>query len=130
MKKPDYKRTAMFLLSAALTGAIYMVLLYVCGSIFKVNPYFSVSAAYGAAMTFYFVTNRLVVFRKSGSGSLRRELTGFLSLAAVNYVITLSIVAIIRRYTGEEYSGSVVAGIVTTALAYLVFDKLLFRKNR
>jgi putative flippase GtrA len=129
MEKSGYKRPAMFLLSAVLTGTIYMGLLYLCGNLLKVNPFLSVTTSYGAAMAFYFVTNKLVVFRKGGSGSLRRELIGFLPLVAVNYGITLIIVAIIRRYTGEEYSGSVVAGIVTTALAYLVFDNLLFIKK-
>ena len=67
------------------------------------------------------MTNKLVVFRKSGVGTVWRELIEFLPLTVVNYVVTLIIVAIIRRYTGKEYSGSVVAGKVTTALAYLVF---------
>ena len=129
MKKRIQKQLIRFLLNASATGVIYLGLLYVCGNIFKINLYVSVSVAYGAAMVFYFVTNKLVVFRKSGTGTVWRELIEFLPLAAVNYVVTLIIVAIIRRYTGEEYSGSVVAGIVTTALAYLVFDKLMFKKK-
>lgn len=80
-------------------------------------------------MIFYFITNKLVVFRKNGGGPVWRELIRFLPLAAVNYILTLIIVAIILRYTHEEYSGSIVAGIVTTASAYLVFDKLLFKKK-
>ncbi|MBN1760261.1 MAG: GtrA family protein [Chitinispirillaceae bacterium] len=120
----------LFLVSAGMTGAIYMGLLYLCRNVFAINPYVSISAAYAAAMAFYFVTNKLVVFKKNEAGSVWRELIGFLPLAVVNYVLTMIIVAIIRRYTHEEYSGSVVAGIATTALAYLVFDKLLFKKKR
>lgn len=119
----------MFLQSAGATGTMYLGLLYVCRNIFKINPYVSVSVAYLVAMAFFFVANKLVVFRKSESGSVWRELIEFLPLTVVNYVVTLIIVAIIRRYTHEEYSGSVVAGILTTALAYLVFDKLLFKKK-
>jgi putative flippase GtrA len=119
----------MFLLSAGFTGVIYLGLLYLCRNILKFNPYVSVSVAYVAAMVFYFVTNKLVVFRKNESGSVWRELTGFLPLATINYVITLIIVAFIRRYTNEEYSGSAIAGIVTTVVAYLVFDKFLFKKK-
>ena len=130
MKKSDFKRPVMFLASAGVTGAIYMGLLYLCRNVFSINPYISVSAVYAAAMAFYFVTNKLVVFRKSEAGSVWRELIGFLPLAVVNYVLTLIIVALIRRYTNEEYSGSIVAGIVTMASAYLVFDKLLFKKRR
>jgi putative flippase GtrA len=129
MIKPGFRQLIMFLLSAAATGAIYLGLLYVCRNIGKLNPYVSVSAAYVGAMAFYFTTNKLVVFRKGKSGSVWREVLGFLPLAAVNYVLTLVIVAIIRQYTNEEYSGSVVAGIVTTALAYFVFKKWLFRKK-
>jgi len=130
MKKPNYKRIVAFLLSAGVTGMIYLVLLYVCRNVFSINPYVSVSIAYCASMAFYFVTNKLVVFNKNGSTAVWRELIGFLPLAVVNYVVTLIIVALIRRYTHEEYSGSVVAGIVTTAMAYLVFDKLLFKNYR
>lgn len=119
----------MFLVSAGATGAIYMGLLYLCRYVLTISSNVSVSVAYGGAMVFYFTTNKLVVFRKSDRGTVWRELIGFLPLAAVNYLLTLIIVAFIRRYTHEEYFGSLVAGIVTTALAYVVFDKLLFKKK-
>jgi putative flippase GtrA len=128
-KNPKSKQFLMFLVSAGLTGVIYMGLLYLSRNVLAINPYVSVSIAYSGAMAFYFVTNKLVVFKKSTSGSVWQELLGFLPLVVVNYILTLTIVAIIRQHTNEEYSGSIVAGIVTTALAYLVFDKLLFRNK-
>jgi len=130
MIKTNHIRLFLFLLSAGISGVIYFGLLYVCRNIFTVNPYVSVSIAYCASMAFYFVTNKLVVFSKIVSSNVWLELIGFLPLALFNYIVTLIIVALLRRYTHEEYSGSVVAGIVTTAMAYLVFDKLLFKNNR
>jgi putative flippase GtrA len=85
--------------------------------------------AYVSAMVSYFVVNKLVVFRKKTSASVYRELVEFVPLAVVNYVLTMIIVAIIHRYTHEVYSGSVVAGVVTTALTYLVFARFLFKKR-
>ena len=129
VKETKFKQVALFLLSAGATGAMYLGLLYVSRSMLKINPYISVSIAYAGAMAFYFVTNKLVVFKKSKSGSVWRELLGFLPRVVVNYILTLSIVAFIRQFTNEEYSGSLVAGIVTTALAYFVFEKWLFKKK-
>ena len=128
MKKTNYKHL-LFLLSAGATGTIYMGLLYLCKNVLTINPYASVSAAYTGAMIFNFTTNKLVVFKKKAGVPVWRELIRFLPLAAVNYILTLIIVAIILKYTHEAYSGSIVAGIVTTASAYLVFDKLLFKKK-
>jgi putative flippase GtrA len=128
MKKTNSKQLIMFLLSAVAMGIVYIGVLFVCRTLLNIRPLGAVSIAYVVAMAFYFVTNKMIVFKKTGSGSVWRELFGFLPLAAVNYLLTLIIVAFIRRYTHEEYSGSFVAGIVTTALAYFVFEKLLFKK--
>jgi putative flippase GtrA len=128
MEKSKLKQLVSFLFCAVVTGAIYIGLLYLSRTILKINPYVSVSIAYIGAMFFYFVTNKFLVFRKNAPGSVWREILGFLPLTVVNYVLTLIIVAIIRHYTNEEYSGSVVAGIVTNVLAYLVFNKWLFKK--
>lgn len=128
-KNTKSKQLVIFLFSAVVTGAIYIGLLYLSRTILKINPFGSVSIAYVGAMSFYFVINKLLVFKKKESSSVWREILGFLPLTAVNYVLTLIIVAIIRHYTNEEYSGSIVAGIVTNALAYLVFNKWLFKKR-
>lgn len=129
IKKTKLKQVIMFLLSAGATGAIYIGLLYLSRTILKTNPYVAVSVAYAGAMAFYFVTNNFLVFKNNRQGAVWRKLLGFLPLVAVNYVLTLAIIAFIRQFTHEEYSGSVVAGIVTTALAYFVFEKWLFKKK-
>jgi putative flippase GtrA len=129
MKKTNTRQLLLFLLGSAATGATYFGLLYLLANVFEILPYVSVSTAYILAMVLYFVINKLAIFRNRASGTVYRELTGFLPLMVVNYLLTLIIVAAIHRYTNEMYSGSVVAGIVTTAITYLVFDKLLFRKK-
>ena len=129
MKNPKSKQVILFILSAGVTGVIYIGLLFLSKNILKFNPYLAVSIAYVGAMAFYFVANKLLVFKKNGSESIWREILGFLPLAVVNYILTLIIVAFIRQYTHEEYTGSFVAGVVTAALTYFVFEKWLFKKK-
>lgn len=87
--------------------------------------YASVSIAYLSAMTFYFITNKLVIFRNTAKGAaLHKQIWQFAIMIIVNYLITLLLVRSIRTFTGEIYSGSITAGIITTLLAYLVFNRI------
>lgn len=70
-----------------------------------------------------------MVFKKEKSGAVKREVIQFIILISINYVITLLIVAAVRHYTGEVFSGSIIAGVVTVSLTYLVFDRILFKKK-
>ena len=129
MDKARFRKIATFLISASITGIIYMGLVYLLKARLSWNPYVSVSVAYAAAMVFYFISNKLVVFKKSAAdGALGREIFQFAIVSIVNYLLTLLIVWLFKRVTGEIYSGSVVAGIVTTILAYLVFNRIFIKK--
>ncbi len=115
----------MFLLSAVLTGTLYVGALYLCEKKMSLNPYLSVTLAFIASSIFYFVSNKLVVFRDAPStSSLMVQIGQFAIVVLVNYAITISLVWAFKYFTGEVYSGSVAAGIVTTILAYLVFDTM------
>jgi len=124
------KKIFYFLSSAGLTGLIYIGILFLTGNIWHLNLYACVSIAYLSAMAFYFVTNKLIVFKTvSKEKHLNRQIGQFLIMICFNYGITLLLVWSIKKITGEIYTGSVVAGLVTTLLAYLVFERI-FREDR
>lgn len=116
----------LFLLSAGLSGLIYLIVLYILREIWGRNAYLSVTVAYVSAMTFYFLSNKTVVFKKKDSHKkdLFKQLLQFSIMIICNFFITLFMVWFIQIFTGEVYSGSVAAGITTTILAYLVFDRI------
>lgn len=120
------KKLLLFLGSAALTALLYLFILFLLRSILHLNPYLSVAVAYICAMIVYFLTNRHIVFSKEyqHSGKLFRQIFSFTAAMLVNFSITLGLVWLMQQVTGEVYSGSVIAGIVTTLLSYLVFNRI------
>lgn len=80
-------------------------------------------------MSCYFMINKFVVFRISDPGRLRKELLQFIIVAIVNYLITIAIVKSIYLFTKEAFSGTIIAGFVTIAMTYFVFDNVLFKKS-
>lgn len=79
-------------------------------------------------MILYFNTNKLLIFHtKPDKQVVSRELRHFILLIFVYYIITVGIVAVIKIFSGEIYSGSLLAGVITMALTYLIlFDRLIF----
>ena len=125
------RQSILFFLNSGLTGALYAAMLFLGDSILHVQYYFSVTIAYTVAMIYYFITNKKVIFKtESSSKSTSRELVGFLILLVINYIISVAIVGIVRHFTKEIYSGSLLAGVITITLTYFVFDRIIFKKNR
>lgn len=120
------KREILFLLSAGITGFLYIAILFLLRDIWKISPYVSVAAAYISAMCFYFLTNKLFVFKKADSQKKIhfKEILHFSILITFNFLVTVFLVWLVMKFTGEVYTGSVVAGIVTTLLAYFVFGRI------
>lgn len=118
----------LFLVSSATAGLIYMSLLYVCNDLAKLNSILSVTISYGSAMTLYFVANKLVIFRIRDCRRLFIEITQFIIMVGFNYLITVFIVNLCLRVNLNVYYGSLIAGIVTTLITYVIFEKILFKK--
>ncbi|NLW32395.1 MAG: hypothetical protein GXY77_13170 [Fibrobacter sp.] len=118
----------LFLVSSATTGLIYMSLLYVCNDLAKLNPILSVTISYGSAMALYFVANKLVIFKIRDCRRLFIEITQFIIMVGFNYLITVFIVNSCLRVNLNVYYGSLIAGIVTTLITYVIFEKILFKK--
>ncbi|MBD3320866.1 MAG: hypothetical protein GF350_07215, partial [Chitinivibrionales bacterium] len=79
---------------------------------------------------FYFVINKIIIFRSTAYSATGRELVQFVSIVVINYLLTQVIVQAIHSLTGEIYSGSVVAGVITIFFTYIVFDRIVFRTGR
>ncbi len=119
------KKIALFLISAALTGLIYIAVLYFLVDVWNIRLYVAVAVAYLSAMSFYFLINKLLVFKKTVvTHRLLPQVLKFAVMLVANYLITFFLVWLFAKYTGEVYSGSIAAGIVTTLVAYLVFDRI------
>ena len=125
-KEPLTLRKAItFLVGAGATGLIYVGGLFLFNNVLKWNSILSVSIAYTAAMVFYFIVNKKVVFKSDNSKtSTQQQVVRFTIMCIINYGLTLLLVMGFQHFTHEVYSGSIAAGIVTTLLAYLVFDRM------
>ncbi|MBD3345166.1 MAG: hypothetical protein GF401_08910 [Chitinivibrionales bacterium] len=125
--KSKEKIVTLYLLVSGGVGLIYMGLLYILDSVAGYSPAVSVTGAYVTAMSFYFIINKLVIFGRFKSGRSGREFLQFALVVTVNYFVTRFIVQGIHALTGEVYSGSVLAGVITISLTYLVFDRIVFK---
>jgi len=119
----------LFLVSSATAGLIYMSLLYVCNDLAKLNPILSVTISYGSAMALYFVVNKLIIFKIRDCRRLLIEITQFIIMVGFNYMITVLIVNLCFRVKLNVYYGSLIAGIVTTLITYVIFERILFKKQ-
>lgn len=119
------KKITLFLISAGATGLIYISVLYLLVELLNSELYVGVAVAYLAAMSFYFLINKLLIFQKTVEiHRLSPQILKFAVMLIVNYLITYFLVWLFERYTGEVFSGSIAAGIVTTLIAYLVFSRI------
>lgn len=132
MEQPKkFKQTILFFFNSGLTGALYAAMLFLGDSLLHVHYYFSVTIAYTVSMIYYFITNKKAIFKTdSSSKSTTREIVGFVILLIVNYLISLAIVGLVRHFTKEIYSGSLLAGAVTITITYFVFDRIIFKKKK
>jgi putative flippase GtrA len=125
------KQTILFFLNSGFTGALYAAMLFLADSILHAQYYLSVTIAYTVSMVYYFITNKKAIFKTDPStSSTKREVVGFIILLLFNYLLSIAIVGIVRHFTKEIYSGSLLAGAVTITLTYFVFDKIIFKKKR
>ncbi|NLG18850.1 MAG: hypothetical protein GX556_16110 [Fibrobacter sp.] len=119
------KKISLFLASAGVTGLIYILVLYLLVENWHSKLYVGVAVAYIAAMSFYFLINKLFIYKKTVQfHRLYPQILKFVVMIVVNYLITFFLVWFFAKYTGEIYSGSIAAGIVTTLVAYLVFNRI------
>jgi putative flippase GtrA len=124
------QRSIGFFINSGFTGVVYIAILFISDSLFHVKYFVGVTLAYVVSMTYYFIFNKRAIFKtESTSRTNRNEIVSFAVLLIINYLITVLIVGIISHFTKENYSGSLVAGILTITLTYFVFEKIIFKKK-
>jgi len=128
-KKETRLKIGLYLASSALTGLLYLTLFFILTKVIRLSVLVAVTITYISSMSFYFIANKLVVFRKLNPGKLKKEVFQYIIIAIVNYLITVAIVKSLYVFTQEAFSGTIFAGVVTVSMTYFVFDNVLFKKS-
>jgi putative flippase GtrA len=128
-KRETRLKIGLYLTSSALTGLLYLTLFFILTKVIRLSVLAAVTITYISSMSFYFIANKLVVFRKLSPGKLKKELFQYIIVAIVNYLITVAIVKSLYLFTQEAFSGTILAGIVTVSMTYFIFDNVLFKKS-
>jgi len=124
------KKVTGFLTSAAITAVLYLAVLYVLQEILQWHALINVTCAYGVSMAFYFASNRFIVFCGSAEREILRQIRRFSVMAVINYLVTVAAVYFVKKYHGNVYTGSIIAGILTTFIAYFIFDRIIFNNRK
>ncbi len=83
------KKIALFLISAGVTGLIYISVHFLLVEVWNSKLYVGVAVAYLAAMSFYFLINKLFIFRKTVVvHRLFPQILKFAVMLVANYLIT------------------------------------------
>ncbi len=120
---------AAYVASSLFVGGIYLGVLFVMDSLLGASTALSVTVSYAGAMLVYFLLSKLAVFKSPSRTTAGREFVQFTIIVTVNYFLTQLIVHGIEALTGNVYLGSVVAGVVTISLTYMLFDRVVFRRR-
>lgn len=128
MEKEEIKKLVFYGVVSGGVGLVYLGLLMVMDLLVGTSPVLSVTVAYASAMFVYFIISKLFIFKSTDRSQSGRELLQFGTVVTINYFLTQLIVQGIHALTGEVYSGSFIAGVVTISLSYIVFDRIVFKK--
>lgn len=117
---------ASFLGVGALTAIFYFSLFNLLWKILGLNYQIAISIAYVTAILLYFFVNRSVTFRNKDK-AIGLQLTKFLAMVIMNYLITLAIVhSMVEILTLPPNVGLMVAIIVTTLSNYIIARYWIF----
>jgi len=120
------RRIAAFLVVGGITAGIYYALIGLLWRVLGLHYLLGVSVAYVCAVVFHFMASRHVTFEAS-QDSARRQIPRYLAMAAINYVITVSVVDLSVRLAGlHVYFGSTLAILATMVTGYLGMRRWVF----
>ena len=128
MERATIRKAVVYALVSVVVGLVYMGLLYLMDAVAGLHPVMSVTVAYASAMIVYFIINKLFIFGSTQRAGTGKQIVQFVVVISVNYSLTLIIVNVMHGITGEVYSGSIIAGVVTISGSYFVFDRLIFKR--
>jgi putative flippase GtrA len=126
---PTARKIRRYAVVSGSVGLVYMGLLVFTDIILGARPFIAVTIAYASAMLVYFVINKFFIFGSRDRTTAGKELVKFGVVVTVNYIVNQIVVNVMFSFTGEVYSGSIIAGSITIPLSYFVFDRLIFKTS-
>jgi len=121
------RKARSYIAVGATTFVIYYFFVWTLYSFFKISYLISITISYILAITFHFLTNRKVTFNVFGKKYLRQIFRYFI-VAAVNYLIQMSVVSMLHGYLGINLYVSLLFGIsVTVIIGFTLLNYWVFR---
>ena len=118
-----------YLAVGGMTAAIYFGLFALSIEALNLDYRVGVSVSYVAAVSFHFAANRRVTFI-AADGELLRQLTRYLGVLVVNYMITLGVVSLlVGRLGTSPYLAATISIVVTVAIGYFASKLWVFRRK-
>jgi putative flippase GtrA len=118
---------AKFGLVGAATAVIYFLVMWFADSILGLAYLVVVSLAYIVSTVFHFLANRHFTF-SAARGQYRRQMTRYLIMWSVNYVITLVVVGFfVERLNFSPYIGVCVSVFFTLFVGFLLGRYWVFK---
>lgn len=118
---------AKFGIVGAVTAAIYFLVMWVTNTLIGLHYILSITAAYFSSTTFHFLANRHFTF-SALQESHANQLSRYMVMWGVNYVITLVVVSVcVNSFGLSPYIGVCVSVVVTVMTGYLFSRFWVFR---
>ncbi|UIJ71062.1 GtrA family protein [Aurantimonas sp. HBX-1] len=112
------------------TALVYFGLIFLTVELLQLGHLLAVSISYIAAITFHFLANKALTFR-SREANVLREVTRYICVALVNYVITLIVVHLVVDSAGQStYLGAAMAIAATLGLGFGMTKFWVFQHSR
>jgi putative flippase GtrA len=123
----DVRRAAVYLAVGLVGFAVDFGLLVLLREVFAAPVWLAATVAFWASLGVVFLTNKYVTFGARGTGP--RQLVRYFALLAVNYVVTLGVLALAERIGVGYQVGKVVAVAMTTVWNYFAYEFWVFRRD-
>jgi putative flippase GtrA len=121
------RQVVSFLGIGGVTMLLYFALICLVMDLLKLPYPLGVSIAYCLAISFHFLANRRVTFRAGNTDPLAQA-TRYLAVAAINYLLTLAVVAtLVELLHLGVYTGAAFATILTTGFGFVASKYWVFR---
>ena len=122
----DVRRAAVYLAVGLAGFAVDFGLLVLLREVFAAPVWLAATVAFWASLAVVFLTNKYVTFDARGTGP--RQLVRYFVLLAVNYAVTLGVLALAERIGVGYQIGKVVAVAMTTVWNYFAYEFWVFRR--
>ena len=122
----NFRRAAGYLAVGLAGFAVDFGLLVLLREVFGAPIWLAATVAFWASLAVVFLANKYVTFDARGAGP--RQLVRYFLLLAVNYAVTLGVLALAERIGVGYQAGKVVAVAMTTVWNYFAYEFWVFRR--